>query len=299
MRPTFAQLEAFYWVARLGSVKEAARQLGLSQPTISLRIDDLEAELGVTLFERAGRGICPTQRGEGLLPRVSAVMEDFARIRATIGDTMRAEGTIRIGVAETFAQACLPDYVRALGTRHPALQLEVVVGTSAELEADVVERRLDIAFAINPAGDPKLTLIPLGIQDVTWAAAPSLDLPPLVRPTDLQEVLIVTNPHPAPMWRQVTDWFRQDGLEPRQVCRCSSVSIVTQLVAEGIGVSLLPRRFIQREIAAGAVVALDTDIPIQPSRLFAIYRFADKSILIDEVIDLARQIIRSTSFIPS
>ena len=297
MRPTFAQLEAFYWVARLGSVKEAARQLGLSQPTISLRIDDLEAELGVTLFERAGRGICPTRRGEGLLPRVSAVMEDFARIRTAIGDTMLAEGAIRIGVAETFAQACLPDYVRALSSRHPNLQLEVVVGTSAELEADVVERRLDVAFAINPAGDPKIALIPLGIQDVTWAAAPGLDLPPVVRPADLQGVLIVTNPHPAPMWRQVTDWFRHDGLEPRQICRCSSVSIVTQLVAEGIGVSLLPRRFIQRELAGGAVTALDTAIPIQPSRLFAIYRFADKSVLIDEVIDLARQIIRVTCFL--
>lgn len=297
MRPTFAQLETFYWVARLGSMKEAARQLGLSQPTVSLRIDDLEAELGVTLFERVGRGVCPTRRGEGLLPRVSAIIEDFAQIRATIGEATQAEGVLRIGVAETFAQACLPDYVRALGRRYPALQLEVVVGTSAELEADVVERRLDIAFAINPAGDPKLSLIPLGIQDVTWAAAPRLGLPSPIHPADLQGVLLVTNPHPSPMWRQMTDWFRQAGLEPRQICRCSSVSIVSQLVAEGIGVGLLPRRFIQKELASGVIRALYTDITVQPSRLFAIYRFADKSRLIDEVVDIARSAIHLVSFI--
>ncbi len=57
MRITLAQLEAFFWVARLGSVHMAARQLNLAQPTVSLRLRDLEARLGTALFERAGRGL--------------------------------------------------------------------------------------------------------------------------------------------------------------------------------------------------------------------------------------------------
>jgi DNA-binding transcriptional LysR family regulator len=80
MRPTFAQLEAFYWVSRLGSLKEAARHLGLAPPTISLRIDQLEAELGSPVFERAGRGLILTQRGETMVPRVASVMEEYIAV---------------------------------------------------------------------------------------------------------------------------------------------------------------------------------------------------------------------------
>ena len=78
MRPTFVQLETFYWIGRLGSVKEAARHLHVAPPTISLRIDQLEAELGNSLFERAGRGVTLTRRGEALMPQVASVVEEYA-----------------------------------------------------------------------------------------------------------------------------------------------------------------------------------------------------------------------------
>lgn len=289
MRPSFVQLEAFYWIARLGSVKEAARHLNVAPPTISLRIDQLEAELGSPVFERAGRGLVLTRRGEALVPAVAAVIEDYRRIRAAVEGGWQTGGILRIGTTETFAQACLPAYMRAIAARYPALELDFVVGTSAELEQDVLERRLDVAFAVNPTGDPKLTLVPLGIQPAVWAAPAAFGLPSPLHPADLRDVLIITNPHPAPMWRQITDWFRQAGLEPSRVCRCSSPTVVAQLVTAGLGASLLPRRLVQGAIDAGTVRGLDSALALHPSRLFAIYRFADGGSVIQEVIALARR----------
>jgi len=291
MRPTFGQLEAFYWIARLGSVKEAARHLNVAPPTISLRIDNLEAELGSPVFERAGRGLVLTQHGEALVPSVTSVIEEYGKIRAVVEGNRQNYGLLRIGTTETFAQACLPAYMRAIAMRYPALQLEFVVSTSAELEQDILERRLDVAFAINPTGDPKLTLVPLGIQPVTWAAAPSFNLPSPLHPSHLRGVLVISNPHPAPMWRQITDWFRQAGLEPSWICRCSSPTVVTQLVAAGLGVSLLPRRLVQSAIEAGTLCGFESELALHPSRMFAIYRFADSGSLVQEVIALGSRVM--------
>jgi DNA-binding transcriptional LysR family regulator len=297
MRPTFAQLEAFYWIAQLGSVKEAARHLNVAPPTISLRIDQLEAELGSPVFERAGRGLTLTQRGEALIPPVAAVIVEYGKIRESVGGVKQVSGLLRIGTTETFAQACLPQYVLALAEHYPALQLEFVVTTSAELEREILDRRLDVAFAINPTGDPKLTLVPLGIQPAIWAASATLNLPSPLHPSDLKGVLVITNPHPAPMWRQVTDWFRQAGLEPSKICRCNSPTVVSQLVAAGLGISLLPRFLVDAAIKAGTVCELQSQLPVQPSRMFAIYRFAESGGLIQEVIALGSQVMFAAKLI--
>jgi DNA-binding transcriptional LysR family regulator len=138
MRPTFVQLEAFYWIARLGSVKEAARHLNIAPPTVSLRIDQFESELGSHLFERAGRGLTLTPRGEALVPRVAAVIEHYGQIRETVGGDGQHIGILRVGMTETFARACLSAFMRAAALRHPSLQFEFVVRTSAELEQQVL-----------------------------------------------------------------------------------------------------------------------------------------------------------------
>jgi DNA-binding transcriptional LysR family regulator len=272
-------------------VREAARHLHVAPPTISLRIDHLEAELGSPVFERAGRGLALTQRGEALVPRVAAVIEEYGKIHAAVDGSLQNSGVLRVGVTETFAQACLPAYMRAIATRYPALQLEFVISTSAQLEQDILERRLDVAFVINPTGDPKLTLVPLGIQPLTWAASRSFNLRSPLHPSHLRGVLVITNPHPAPMWRQITDWFRQAGLEPSMVCRCSSPTVVAQLVTAGLGVSLLPRRLVQNAIESGIVCSLESELALHPSRMFAIYRFADGGSLIHEVIALGSRVM--------
>ena len=293
MRPTFVQLETFYWIGRLGSVKEAARHLHVAPPTISLRIDQLEAELGNSLFERAGRGVTQTRRGEALMPQVASVVEEYARIRTTIEGSWQNNGILRIGVIETFAQWCLPDFMQSIISRHPALQLELAVGTSADLERRILERKLDVAFAVNPIGDAKMTLVPLGIQPVTWAAAASYDLPSPLHPSDLRGVLVISNPYPAPMWQQITDWFRQAGLEPPTICRCSSPTAVANLVASGLGASLLPHRLVEVSVRAGKVHALQSKLPLQPSRLYAVYRHADGGALIQDVVGLGRDALAS------
>jgi DNA-binding transcriptional LysR family regulator len=297
MRPTFIQMEAFHWIAQLGSVKEAARHLHVAPPTISLRVDQLEGEVGGPLFERAGRRLALTPKGEMLAPRIAAVIEECGRFREALGGQRIDLGVLRVGTTETFAQACLSTFMREIERLFPRLELEFVIRTSAELEVGVLERRLDLAFAINPVGDPKLTLVPLGIQPVTWAASPVFNLPSPLHPSHMRGVTVISNPHPAPMWRQITDWFRQAGAEPSRICRCSSPGVVAQLVKEGLGVSLLPRLLVQQAVDVGVVRMLNSVLPLHPSRMFAVYRFAEGSRFLQDVIGLGRGAMVETGLI--
>ncbi len=292
MRPTTGQLETFFWIARLGSVKEAARHLNLAQPTISLRLQELEAQ-----FQRA---LVLTSAGEALMPRAAALVEELTGIRALMTGEMRAVGGIvRVGLSETFAHICLSGWMKLLSQSHPAVQLDIVVGTSAELEHQVVERRLDMAFVINPVGDAKLAVIPLGIQAVTWAASPELELPRNITPQLLALQTIIANPHPSPMYRQIIDWFREDGIEPEKICRCTSVTLATELVRQGHGVSLLPTPLIQPHLLDGALQSLTSHRPPTPSRLYCVYRFVEKNQLVDAALLAARQIIAQLNFLSS
>lgn len=297
MRPTFIQLEAFFWTARLGSLKEAARHLHVAPPTVSLRIDQMEAEVGLPLFERAGRGLVLTPKGEALLPGVASVIEEYGRVRQLMGAQGLDFGILRVGTTETFAQACLSSFMKEIERRYPGLELEFVVRTSADLELGLLERRLDMVFAINPSGDPKLTLVPLGIQPAIWVATPEFGLPSPLHPTHLQGITIITNPHPAPMWRQISDWFRQAGLEPSRVCRCSSPTIAAQLVKGGRGASLLPRLLVQNAIEEGLVCGMETDLPMHPSRMFGAYRFAEGNNFLQEIIALGHDVMLETKLI--
>jgi DNA-binding transcriptional LysR family regulator len=283
VHPSFGQLEAFYWVVRLGSIKQAAQHLHLAQPTVSLRISDLEGQFGHPVFERAHRKLTLTRQGEALVPRVTALINELSALRQMARSTADAVGVARIGLSETVAQVCLPACVKRLARDFPSIQLDITIGTSGELEQDVMDRKLDLAFVINPRGDPDLSVSQLGIQGAIWAAAPSLGLRETITAADLAGVTVITNPYPSPMYRQILDWFRDSGLEPSNICRCTSLTVAVELVRDGLGVSLLPSMLVQQALQTGALIELKSERQPPPSRLYYIFRSADRNRLADIV----------------
>jgi DNA-binding transcriptional LysR family regulator len=297
MRFTLAQLEAFYWVARLGSVGRAAVHMNLAQPTVSLRLRELERALDMRLFDRLGRTIRVADEGLALLEHATVILGEASRIREQAGGEERLAGILSIGVTETFALVCLPRLLERLGHRHPTLRPELIVATSSELEHELRQRRIDIAFVINPSPDPGLQLLALGIQETCWAAARRLGLPSFVRPADLRDLPILSNSPPSPMHRQIMSWFQAAGMEPLRLSICNSVTVIRDLVCEGIAVGLLPRKMIDAEIAAERIQVLHTRPPHEPARLHAAYRAGEGSRAIRTTIDAAREILGVVEFL--
>jgi len=135
---------AFLATAELGSLSAAARQLGTSQPTLSRQVAALESELGVTLFERLGKGLTLTDSGRTLLSHVQAMHEAAGRFSlAAAGQSQSLQGPVVISVSEIDACFRLPSFIQQLQQQEPGIDLEVVVSNDL---SDLKRREADIAL---------------------------------------------------------------------------------------------------------------------------------------------------------
>ncbi len=129
--------------AEEGSLSAAARALGMSQPTLGRQVDALEAELGVTLFERVGRRLALTDAGAELLTHARAMGEAASHMSmAASSQSSALEGAVTISASEAFAAHILPDILSTLRRTEPGIHVEVL-GTNAP--SDLIRREADIA----------------------------------------------------------------------------------------------------------------------------------------------------------
>ncbi|MCA9672778.1 MAG: LysR family transcriptional regulator [Myxococcales bacterium] len=139
----WSHLEAFVRIASAGSLSQAARELGVSQPTLSRHAQALEESLGVSLFVRHARGVSLTERGHELLASARTIDDEVqALMRHARGARQTPAGTVRLSVNEPIANFVLAPAIAALRREHPRITLELVVDNSA---ANLSRREADLA----------------------------------------------------------------------------------------------------------------------------------------------------------
>ncbi|MDB5538514.1 MAG: LysR family transcriptional regulator [Devosia sp.] len=153
---------AFLVTAEEGSLSAAARALGMAQPTLGRQVDALEAELGVILFERVGRGFVLTPSGLELLEHVRAMGQAATRVSlSATGQSQSIEGTVRIAASETHAAMLLPPIIAKLRLAEPGIHLEIVASAKP---SDLLRHEADIAIRNFAPTEPDL--IAKKIRDV-------------------------------------------------------------------------------------------------------------------------------------
>lgn len=296
MRVTLAQLEAFYWAARLGKFHEAARHLHVAQPTISLRIRDLEDALGVRLFDRIRRDVRLTGDGEVLLELASTILTDVRKVHERLGAPGTVQGVLRAGMPENFALACLPELLRRLRTDYPKLKLELAIGTSSRLLHELEERRIDLAVVTNPQAVEELQFVPLGNHRMVWAAGPGFDLKSTISPGDIRGLPVISNPAPEPQYRMIVEWFRSDGLSPLSISTCTSVAVISELVAANVGLSLLPLSLIRPLADMGRVRILAARPAPATAQVFCAFHASERGANIDALLRAIHEVVGRTAF---
>src|SRR5271154_3654630 len=128
MKFTLAQIRAFERIVRLGTFKAAARDLGLTQPSVSQRMSELESELGTQLFVRRGPRIDLTAEGHSLLVYADRLLGTAGEISERFQSRDPLKGLLRLGLNESFGLICLTDLFKRLEERYPRLKTSVYVG---------------------------------------------------------------------------------------------------------------------------------------------------------------------------
>lgn len=274
MKMTFSQIEAFYWIARLGSFRAAANQLNLTQPTISLRIRSLEEALGMPLLQRAGRGTRLTDRGRTLLPDVDQIMRLTGELtRRNLDDPLH--GSLRLGAPATIALSCITRVLEELESRNAHLDVDITINKSSILQEMLNEREIDVAIVVEPSVKPHVRTAPLGIMKHAWIASPRLGLSRrTIGPADLMPHRIFMQAEPSALVTLMVSWFGSAGLEPKRFSKCENINVIARLVAAGKGVSILSPSIVESELRRGEVEVLKVRPALVRLRLYLAYQVA-------------------------
>ncbi len=176
---------AFLVTAEEGSLSAAARALGMTQPTLGRQVAALEEELGLTLFERVGRGLVLTQAGTQLMGHVRAMGEAAVGVSlAASGQTQAAIGHVSVTASEIYSSWLLPRIARRLREAAPGITLEVVASNEIR---DLKRREADIAIRNARPDEPDLIGKLVGEDRGSFYATPEYlaGIGPVAEPADL------------------------------------------------------------------------------------------------------------------
>ena len=272
MRYTFGQAEAFYWVARLRGFRAAASHLNLSQPTISLRIKELERILGGELFDRSLYRPTPTTLGAAIYADVERLLVHAEQVQRRSGEDLTGRRLLRIGAADSFAARILPDLLASLAAQHGTMQVDVTVDFSTRLEQLLLDRSIDIAFLSQPRAHEGITIVPLWLIDLVWVIGKQLPfVGDVATPENLVDLPIFTNSSPSGLFTTIQLWFGTKGLKPIRLNTCNPLTVIARLASAGTGAAMIPREMIYLSGDDIALRALESDPPIPSHNLCAMW----------------------------
>jgi LysR family hydrogen peroxide-inducible transcriptional activator len=285
---TLNELRYLVAVAQERSFGRAAAKCFVSQPALSVAIHKLEDELGAPLFERGKSEITVTPVGERIVEQAQRVLEEAARIRelAQAGRNQLA-GPLKLGVIYTVAPYLIPDLVPVLRKLAPQMPLELEENMTEALETELKSGRLDAAIVALPFAPPGVTTVflyeePFQVvvpSEHKWANRKS------VRPDELagEHAILLNVGH---CFRdQVLDACPELNRQDVPTARTNSLETVRNMVASGLGVSVLPRDALIPKYHSRLVVPVPFAKPVPSRRVVLAYR---KSFPRPEAIEVVR-----------
>lgn len=152
-RVTLKELRLLLAVSRSGSILKAASEIGMTQPALSKAISELEATLGVRLFDRTNRGVCLTPHGDVLARRATGVFEELRQAGDELQSLTEADrGELRLGGTPAMCAGALPHAIAAVRLHRPRFTFQITELESARLASEVAARSVDLGIGRKPAG---------------------------------------------------------------------------------------------------------------------------------------------------
>lgn len=237
------QLRALVTLARAGRFTTAARALGVTQPSLSRRVQQLEREVGARLFVRAARGVVPTAAGARFLGHAEHAL---ASVDAAVRDLEESLGTphgvVTLGAMPTVGAYALPDALARFHAASPAVVLRLREGLPDALEAGVADGSLDLAILNLPVKRQDLSAKKLWQEDYLLAVPSAHRLAARRAPIALRDVagepLIVIPGVPATA--ALFAACEERGVRPSVVVEVDGLEASRRLVERGVGLTLLP-----------------------------------------------------------
>lgn len=284
---TLKQLEALYWAATLGSFAIAAERLHISQSSLSKRIGELEASLGTPLFDRSARRASLTPEAESILADVKHMLDTETGLRGRLRTGNAIRGTLRMGIGELAVGTWFPGLMTRASTEFPDLLIEPMVSLGRTMERLVERGSLDCAVIAGRATLATLAEQPLSSVEFDWMASAKLGLRRKeVTAEALERYPVIGLTSTSGHAQAFEDWVTASGGRIERMITCNSTHAIVELTVAGIGLTVLPRRYLAPLVRRGLLVRLKSTPKVPPLEYTFIARHDDTRPLIGAVRDM-------------
>lgn len=258
-------LSTFIKVAEEQSLSKAAKQLGYAQSTVTMQMQQLEQELGISLYERVGKQIRITQEGQEFLQyAVHIVKTSQEALQVGKGKRKTISGTLRLGIADSIGEewlaALLQRYVKAC----PEVHIHVRSGDSRSLTRLLLCNEIDLMMVLDHRiNDPVLVHAHDRAEAVHFIAAPTHPLTGIPSLT-LAEILahpLIRGEAGSPCERDLEAAMAAAGVVPAHPMEIENRALILRLAEYSAGITLLPDCTVQNLLHDGRLMRLDYELP--------------------------------------
>lgn len=245
-------LRYFAAVAETGHMTRAAEQLGIQQPPLSLQIKALERELGVLLFRRHPRGVALTDAGRLFQAEALRMLQDMDAMKQRMARVATGQsGTLAVGfTSSAAAHRFMPEALRAFRRAYPGVELQLREDNAAELTEALAAGRLHCGLLRVPVARPDGLVFETLLREPVWVAMPSDHRFAIARgkgsrPLSLSKlceegIILVRRPGAPGLYADLLALCHAKGLRPRVVAEVDRMMTNLNLVAAGVGLSVVP-----------------------------------------------------------
>jgi DNA-binding transcriptional LysR family regulator len=288
----------FYHVARMGSFSAAEAILGIAQPALSRQIQQLEAELGVNLLERNGRGVSLTPFGTILQQQALAILGEMSNAVEQLQRARRMPtGQISIAAPAGIMTNFMPDIIRRYVSAFPEVQVTAIQASTGEVYDHLASGTVDVAIILQSRNTQKMTCQRLAVEELRIVARRDhpIAAQKFVQRSELPTLNLMLPGSRHGMRENIEEYCREGGVELNCNLFLDSVPLQKALVLDGRGCVLLPKLTCDTDLDRTLFVALPLKPVLTRSLYVASLQVRSKSPFVEALIRDVVEVFRAKS----
>lgn len=288
------RLKVFHTVARLLSFTKAAEVLHMTQPAVTFQIRQLEEQFNTRLFDRTHNRISLTQAGERVFDYAERIIHLYAEMENSIHQlTGAVSGLLVIGASTTIAEYFLPPLLGDFKRRYPGIDLRMRVGNTEGVIALVENNVVDLGVVEGPVANRHLVVELCRMDSLVAVVAPGhpLATAQCIPLNTVMDYPFVSREDGSGTREVIAEHLRSAGLDPEHqniVLELGSPEAVKGAVESGIGMAIVSRATIDKELRIGSLVSVDLEPPLQRPFSFVFQRQKFRQAAVEKLLEFVR-----------
>jgi len=288
------RLQVFHTVARLLSFTKAAEALHMTQPAVTFQVRQLEEYFNTRLFDRTHNRITLTEVGEKVYQYAEEIFELYGQMENDVKEmTGDINGVLLIGASTTIAEYMLPTLLGDFKTRYPDVKIRLKVSNTEEIVAMVENNVIDLGVVEAPVSNKSLAVELCSKDQLVAIAAPTHPLAQQqdVTPEELANYPFISREEGSGTREVIEKYFADASLSIYNlniVMELGSSEAIKGAVASGMGVSILSRASIQKDLQLGSLTAIQLSPVLERPFSFVHQKQKFRLRAIEELLNFAR-----------